>query len=171
VNGMSEEPLINIVARGVAETLTALREERADETVAGYALLTDDALTTLSCAAITHEGLLRGHEQDLLFSPTDWPQLFDSSALDAADRALRDAAGITELRAHVDTAFATLVQALADARARGWFAADVFLSVASTDPSPYLDSLETASVARLNEPTIVEARNRFLEKWASRGPR
>jgi hypothetical protein len=64
----------------------------------------------------------------------------------------------TDPRVYVQQEFATLVQALAESRTEGLFSSEVFLSVLSTDPSPYLEGLEKSSVECLNQVELVEAR-------------
>lgn len=168
---MTEEDLdrqfIDGVKLAIRRTVAALKTEVPAETLAGYALLTDDALETLSYLAVTEEALRTNSDPDLLFVPTDWPYESGSDAFDAADAQLRQRASVAaELRQHVDRSFGILVKALAESKAEGVFDPSVFISVLSTDPSKYLLTLWDSAVRRLNEPNVVEARERFLEKWS-----
>ena len=157
--------LLKNVKNAVRKTIIAVQTHRPHEILAGYALLTDDGLTNLAYTAITQEALASGQADDLLFSPTDWPYDYEVSSFSAASEFLRAAADDDDSRERVQTAFTTLEQAIAESQAEGLFRPDVFLSVLSTDPSPYLEALEKGSVERLNSPKIVAARERFLQRW------
>jgi hypothetical protein len=159
-----EGELLQAVKGAVRQTVAAIGARRPGDSLAGYALLTDDSLTTLTYTAVTKEALTLSGADDLLFSPTDWPW-DESSSFEPASQRLRATGAASDSPEHVNAAFATLVQALADLQAEGIFSREVFLSVLSTDPSPHLEALERASVERLNHPDLVEARERFLEKW------
>jgi len=162
---MLQEELLASVKKAIRRTAARLQADHPGEALAGYALITDDGLETLSCTAVTEEVLAVSPEPDLLFCPTDWPYEPEPAAFESASQQLRTQGTGADLRSHVDGAFATLVQALAEIRAEGLFPPEVFLSVLSTDPSAYLESLEGSSVQRLNGPRLVEDRERFLEKW------
>jgi hypothetical protein len=158
--------LLQSVKSAVRRTVAAIQVQRPEESLAGYALLTDDSLTTLTYMAVTKEALVLGGGDDLLFSPTDWPIEYESASFDVANQQLRAMEAGGDTQTHVPLAYASLVQALAEARAEGLFSPEVFLSVLSTDPGPQLERLERSSVERLNRMDLVEARSRFLEKWA-----
>jgi hypothetical protein len=163
----ANEELLQGVKSAVRQVVAALRDQHPRESLAGYALLTDDDLGSLTNMAITREALLAsGGGDDLLFSPTDWPYDHESASLESTSRRLREMGAASEHEQHVEVAFASMVQALAELRADGLFSPEVFLSVLSTDPGPFLEALEKASVERLNRMDLVEARERFLERWA-----
>lgn len=162
----ANEELSESVKRAVRQTVTAIRARHPQERLAGYALLTDDDLTTLTCMAITVEALAAsGAGEALLFSPTDWPDEDEASSFSETRLRLR-ALAATDSRNHEQVAFASFVRALSDAKAEGLFSPEVFLSVLSTDPSIRLEALEKSSIERLNQPELVEARERFLHKWS-----
>ncbi len=162
----TKEELLQSVKDAVRATLAALGGQRPGEKLAGYALLTDDSLATLTYMAITERAVASGGGDDLLFSPTDWPYDYEAGAFESASAQLAASEAASESDERVDDAFALLVQALADLRGEEIFPPTAFLSVLSTDPSPHLEALESASVERLNQPDLVEARKRFLERWA-----
>jgi hypothetical protein len=162
----ANEDLLQRVKGAVRRTVAAIRERHPQESPAGYALLTDDDLATLTYMAVTREALASGGGDDLLFSPTDWPYEYESASFNSPSEQLRAMSAAGEYGEHVEHAFDTLVQALAEIRAEGLFLPEVFLSVLSTDPSPHLEALEKSSVERLNRMDLVEARERFLERWA-----
>jgi hypothetical protein len=162
----TDEELLQAVKTAVRKTVAAVLRHHPKETLAGYALLTDDDLVTLTYMAVTSEAIPSAARDDFFFSPTDWPYEYEFESFDSATERLRQLSDARELSAHVELAFATVVQALAELRAEGVFAPEVFLSALSTDPSPQLLAMESASVERLNPAAIVEARNRFLARWA-----
>lgn len=161
----ANEQLLEATKNAVRRTLTMLQTQHPQESLAGYALLTDDNLTTLSSMAITKEALAAGSE-DLLFSPTDWPYESESTSFDSAREKLMQLGMTGDARSDVELAFGTLVQALAETRAEGVVGSEAFFTALSTDPSPQLEALENASVRRLNETSIVQAHERFLARWA-----
>jgi hypothetical protein len=163
MNDTSE--LVKQTKDAIRRTAAALRSEYPRESLAGYALLTDDAVETLSYLAISKEALAANPQEDLLFSPTDWPYEPESTAFDVAAQQLRVRSSQTDLRAHVDESFAALVQALAESKKEGVFPEGVFLSVLSTDPSPHLEALEKAAIQLLNDASLADERERFIEKW------
>jgi hypothetical protein len=59
--------LLQTVKSAVRRTVAAVGAERPQETLAGYALLTDDALTTPTYTAVTKEALALSGDGDLLF--------------------------------------------------------------------------------------------------------
>ena len=159
--------LIDLVKEAVRRTVAVMRKLHPDESLVGYALCTDDGLETLLCMVVTDTAIASSTDPDLLYTPTDWPYEPEPTVLDRANEYLRTlGAAASGLRAHVDEAFASLVVALAELRAEGLFEPSVFLSALSTDPSDYLETLETESVATLNAPDIVTGRDQFLLKWA-----
>jgi hypothetical protein len=166
--GTSKEgrDFINGVKAAVRRTCAAMRAARSSESLAGYALATDDDLATLSHFAITKESLASSKDPDLLFVPTDWPEAPEPQSFDKLDRQLRARATATaDFHAHVDDSFRLLVDALAEAKQEGVFQDGVFLSVLSTDPGPHLEELENFSVRRLNTATLVQDRDAFLARW------
>jgi hypothetical protein len=164
----SSDALLAAVKEGIRDTVSALRKAHPRATLAGYALLTDDGLSTLVYRAVTAEALEASSDADLLFSPTDWPYDPMCSAFDAAGELLRARATQTAtLRDHVDAAFEVLVEALAQSKTDHVLGPDVFLSALSTDPSDHLEVLEASSISRLNDAAITRRREDFLTKWAS----
>jgi hypothetical protein len=160
------EDLLQSTKAAVRRTLAVVRVQQPKESLVGYALLTDDDLVTLTYMAITKEALASDAGDDLLFTPTDWPYEYDSDAFDTPNEHLQ-AMYESKSPEHVDVAFDTLVQALAELRVEGLFSPEIFLSVLSTDPGPYLQALEDASLERLNDVNMVERRARFLERWTT----
>jgi hypothetical protein len=139
-------------------------EELSPTTLAGYSLRTDDDVGSVFGMAVTEEEVAEANEEDLLFTPSEWPHELHGDLFNEISRALFRRA--PERREHVRESFETLVEALSQLRTDGLFAQSVFLSAGSTDPGPYLDALEAGSVRRLNDQSLVDARERFLAKWA-----
>lgn len=160
----SDFQFVRTIKQEIWTTLSALEER--NEQLAGYALLTDDDLETLGYAALSTDMLRSSSDEDLLFQPTDWPFQGEPDAFDGAyAELLARARSAVDFRAHVDTSFAILVRALAEAKAEGLFDAKVFLSVLSTDPSEHLLALENSAISQPNESAILQNRQRFLDKW------
>lgn len=157
--------LLAATVDAIERSLDAIRLVSGDE-LAGYALCTDDALGAVFPMAVTVRQLAEAGAADLLFSPTDWPIGAGADAFAAASRLLLAHQDESPLRDHVDKSFDVLVQALLHARRTSRFDESVFLSVLSTDPSDYLESLEARSVQTLNPEYQVAARQAFLQKWS-----
>jgi hypothetical protein len=156
----------------VRTSCAAIKTAHPGESLAGYALGTDDGLETLSYFAVTRESLApTSTDPDLLFAPTDWPEVPEPQVFDEVERQLRSrAATARDFQTHVNHTFRLLVFALAEAKREGIFQDDVFLSVLSTDPSAHLEELENDSVRRLNTAVLVEARDAFLARWHHEDP-
>jgi hypothetical protein len=167
----TDKELLASVVDAIRRTTRALHGEHPDDTLVGYALLTDDALSTLLYGAITKKALETSPDPDLLFCPNDWPYEPECSAFDDADAMLREwyqdysGSNPANLKEHVDRSFGILVDALAQARVDGVLGNEVFASVLSTDPSKYLEKLATAGIQRLNPDELVRKHDEFMKKW------
>jgi hypothetical protein len=154
--------------KAIRASLVTLRAERPSESLAGFVLVTDDDLVTVVGMAITQEELASSGDADRLFCPPDWPLEPQSDAFNELSKVLWNAKPEDDDAAyekHVDASFSLLVDALVAIRDEGLFSPAVYLSVLSSDPGPHLEELETAALPRLNEPDLLEARQRFLKKW------
>jgi hypothetical protein len=157
---------IDAVKVAVHSSCAAIRAAHPGESLAGFALATDDGLETLSDFFVTREGLAASANTDFLFAPTDWPEGLDPDPFDALSEQLRSWSDVaTDFHAHVNDSFAVLVEALAETKREGLFEDHVFLSVLSTDPSRHLRGLERSSVRLLNVASIVKDREAFLARW------
>lgn len=164
---MDTTAFIDALKKAIRNSLESLRTERPAETLAGFVLVTDDDLVTVVGMAITQEELASSTDPDRLFCPTDWPLEPEAEAFNALSRVLWDASPDEDsFVAHRDASFALLVDALAAVRDEGSFSSAVYLSVLSSDPGPDLEVLEAEALVRLNEPRLLEQRERFLKKWA-----
>jgi hypothetical protein len=158
------------VKAAVRRSCAAMRAAHPSESLAGYALATDDDLVTLLDYAITKENLASSTDPDLLFAPTDWVESPDPEAFDELSRELASRGDTaTDFHAHVDGSFRLLVDALDELKREGRFRDDVYLTVLSTDPSAHLLQLESVAVRRLNTATLVQSRDAFLARWSSQG--
>ena len=139
---------------------------RPTDRLAGFALCTDDDLSSLNCLLVGDQDLVAVTGPDLMYMPAEWPFSPKAKTLRFASRALfQRSESTTDFEAHVDDSFATLVAALQRARASGEIATDVFLVVLSTDPSDYLLELQTRAIERLNGPEVADGWRAFLARW------
>lgn len=155
--------LVRLVEAGVEQTARALANEHASKPLIGYALLTDDEVSTLAHAACMAEHAPSG-VGDIRFQPVEWSLSAGNEPLEPAYELLVRRAQLDGEDGHhtqSDRAFECLIEALARARARGVFAGNVFLSVLSTDPHPEMERLEHAGILRLNSPAVVCEWRRF----------
>jgi len=165
---IGDRQLIEIIKQAIRRTIAVGREEHPHESLAGFALLTNDGLETLSSLSVTSEVLRASSNPDLLFVATDWPYEGDPDAFDAASAELRRrAAAATDFGQHVDQSFELLVKALAEVKAERLFGSQVFLSALSTDPSADLVKLWDSAVQRLNDGALIVEQRKFLERWKS----
>lgn len=139
----------------IRKSLDSLASAHPGESVCGYALLTDDDLQCLDYHAITMERLEKGGSE-LRFQITDWPYADGSDAFDQPRELMVENAEKSQERykMHVDACFGALVVAMKELRDSHVFHENVFLTVASTDPSDYLERLEHAAVQNLNSDSI-----------------
>ena len=158
--------LLESVKVAIRQAVAAWHPRSPDQAIAGFALLTDDTLSTLSSLAITEGELRSTSVPDLLFCPTDWTLELSPDAFDKPRKELRRQADASpDLRRHVDSSFQILERALAESRTEGAFGPRVFLSALSTDPSEHLEELENSSIRKLNDPQIVKEHQAFLDRW------
>lgn len=158
---MDDSSFTDLVALACERHLAALAQHRAGETLAGYALCTDDDVSTLYGVAVTREYLPSAPYPEARYMPVEWPyghrtSLFDESqlAIEARYTAASDAGA---LGPHIEATFACLVEALRRARAQKLVGDEVLLVVTSTDPGPELEALATRGVRALNAPEQYEA--------------
>jgi hypothetical protein len=157
---------IECVKGAVRRSIATLNRNHPGETLAGYALLTDDELSTLLYSSVTREALRSSSDPDLLFTPTDWPYEDEPDAFRSLSAELKKrSTESSDFLAHVSGAFSDLEQALAELRGENAFGSDVYLSVISTDPNEYTLERAEAAIVKLNSPEIARARQEFLEKW------
>lgn len=158
---MDDPSFTDLVALACEKHLAALAQQRAGETLAGYALCTDDDLSTLYGVAVTREYLPSAPYPEARYVPVEWPyghrtSLFDEAQLVIEGRytAASDGGALT---AHIEGTFACLVEALRRARAQKLVGDEVLLVVTSTDPGPELAALATRGARALNAPELYEA--------------
>jgi hypothetical protein len=143
----------------VRPSFEALRASHASERLLGYALCTDDSLTTLSAVACTAESLAKSRAPAARWLPVEWSYA-DSGERFAFVRELLEASyrarGSTGFDAHVERAFAVCVESLGELRARRSIDDDVLLVAVSTDPDPLFLEWAVAGAATLNSPEVAE---------------
>ena len=143
----------------VVASFEALRASHSGERLLGYALCTDDSVTTLSAVACTAESLAESRAPDARWLPVEW-SCWDSGEGFAFARGLLDASyrarGSEGFDAHVERAFDVCVESLGELRARRRVEDDVLLVAISTDPGPPLSEWAVAGAAKLNSPELAE---------------
>lgn len=161
---MTRSQFRDLLAGSVRETVARLMQSSGG--IAGYALLTDDDVSTLFYAALTRSIAETTNDQDLLFSPTEWPQAAEETNFDVLSKAIGTLPMASESASKAESAFRLLVSVLAECRVEGIFDRDVFLSVLSTDPGPEAEALEEESIRQLNSLEIVTEWERFVARWS-----
>jgi hypothetical protein len=151
---MTQVHLAGLMEFAIRLSLAEFAANQPTETLAAYAICTDDELSTLFWVATTNEHILTVEEVVFRYSAVEWPYGYGSSAFDAPRLELvrLHAAALESglFQAHVADSFHTLVEALQRARRSGEFGEDILLYVASTDPSEHLEALEGRGVEYLN---------------------
>ncbi len=168
MENLTDRVFVEALKTAVRATVRAVCQKHPDAQLAGYALCTDDELSTLSYLAVTDEYLRVESDPDLQFTPTDWPYDPEQERFDDLSNVLQSRSEAAEEDAsysYETKAFDELVRALAETRAENIFGPDVFLAVLSTDPCDHTEALADAAVATLNEPHIVEQWSAFCVKW------
>jgi len=158
-----DERFISMVLDAVRSTVAAIRDAHPSETLSGYALCTDDSLSTLSHIACTHEFIdaHRAAFPDVDVIAVAWEYAEGSDAFDGARALLTEkyaaVAGNEELfERHVSEVFGALLIVLRRARDEGLFQDDVLVYATSTDPGPALEELALNGVIALNTPSWIE---------------
>jgi len=154
---MSDLELKNAIKRAVLGSLSVMERAHPSDKIIGYALCTDDGLSTVFHAANTPQALARAsNPSETQFVPVDWPydegaELFDDANQILVD-GLKQATMPESFEQHVDSSFAQIVAALRELREEGIFGPDVFLWVTSTDPGDRLRTLARDAARVLNSP-------------------
>src|SRR5690349_8831527 len=118
-NMNSDQEILSALRAAILVALQDLQQASPRAKVDGFALITDDDVSTLSGFAITADELTASADSNLLFSPTDWPREFVGE-FDAADQLLRARPWPgPRTRKFVDSAFALLSDALFEAKQSG----------------------------------------------------
>lgn len=159
------DPVPAALTSALHAALSAFRAACSDDDLAGLALCTDDGLSTLFVVAVSSADLRTSDDPDLLYCPMEWSREPASADFIEVGVELRRRNGLApDLRMHVDTSFAQLVDALAGLRTEGRVAPEVFLLALSTDPDDHLEALADRAIRRLNPP-LVAGWDAFLAKW------
>lgn len=158
---MDDPGFTDMVSLACQRHLESLCAQRPLETLAGYALCTDDDLSTLYGVAVTHEFARAAPDPVVRYIAVEWPyghrtSLFDEAQLQIEQRYV-DASSGGAIAPHVERTFACLVQALRRLRERALVRDDVLLLVASSDPGPALEALAARGARALNAPLLFDA--------------
>jgi hypothetical protein len=149
----------------VLASFEAMRAAHASEHLLGYALCTDDSLTTLSASGCTGESLARSRAPAARWLPAEWSHI-DSGEGFAFVRDLLEASyqarGREGFDAHIERAFAVCIESLGELRTRRRVGEDVLLVVVSTDPGPPFVEWAIAGATTLNTPELAEGFRRAV---------
>lgn len=154
---MADESLIVEVKLAIRESVNVLCLALGAPEISGYALLTDDNLSTLGCSVVTKDYLEEVGGLRECIEPVDWPHFPKSAAMDSLGRKLGELSAQTSPEQNVSFVggvFNDLVKALMESRDDGLFTREAFLTVLSTDPSEYLEILERGAVKVLNSEDV-----------------
>lgn len=151
---IADESFATIVEHAIRRSLADFHEQHADETLAGYAICTDDCLMTIFWVASTREHMNAVTDDCLRYSAVEWPYGYQSDAFDEAQlelaRRYDASSGGAEFSKHVIGSFWAIVEALNRVRSSGELGQDVLVYALSTDPSEFLELLERRGVEYLN---------------------
>jgi hypothetical protein len=140
--------LVRVVSRACEAIAAGIRADACEDPVVGFALQTDDNVSTIF-GAIVRSSFVEQEGEESLYIAVDWPVEDFPGA-----RLLEDCSGLAAVLSRTikdsETAFRSLVDALL--MVRGDFPRDIFLGVMSTDPSDQVEEWELEGVARLNSP-------------------
>ncbi len=153
-----------------SSTATAVRQAKAEidrrsgnSPLFGFALCTDDDVSTLYHVACTTGWVDENKEgyPDIGYIYVDWAESGDDAPFDRISTTLarlyeQDHGSDAAWASARDRRFEALVLALADCRQAGAFDDGTLLCVGSTDPSDHLEALAMNAVDRLNAPEIAD---------------
>ncbi|RNF84990.1 DUF4303 domain-containing protein [Montanilutibacter psychrotolerans] len=149
----------------IVRTLGIARQRHPDDRIAGYALVTDDAVATISYVFCL-QSQLAGDDDPLRFDAGSW-QLggeagsFASTWQWLAIRKAGERQG--DRRQNWDRSFDALVQALHEVKAAGLVDDRVFLSVHNHEACAHMQWKEHDAIARLNAPHLLQCHPRFVD--------
>jgi len=158
IDSLSDNALMQI---SKAEIGNLIRDKGGDN-LAGFALCTDDDLTTLFAAMASKEWMNDLQNEDLYFWPPDWPTTGFADSLGETAKCLRARRLGESGTGVIDRSFECLVAVLQQLRAEGVLGNRVGIQITSTDPSEHLEQLASAAVRRLNS---AEFYSRWKRVW------
>ena len=171
------EKLKSLLVSAIKKTKKELDDKYGADKLFGYALCTDDAVTTLYHIACTKSWVedRKPKYEEIGYISVEWEQSGDDSHFDAAyDEILRN----YESGGHEDDSFEKLrdqrfesfVQALKQCREENTFDEETHLSAGGTDPSDHLELLEMRGIDRINPKALADllAKGLCLVKYRSK---
>ena len=157
------DELRRLTADAVRQAQAELARQFGADRLHGFALCTDDDVSTLFHTACTRSWV---EEREPKYEGigciyVEWEQtasdtLFESASELVAGLANAEQADEEAWAAARDRRFAALVRGLQDCRDAGLFDADALLCCGSTDPSEHLEALAMQAVDRLNQPAAAD---------------
>lgn len=150
---------VETIKDALRRVLPLLSRSHPGERISGFALCTDDSLSTLFHVASTREFVARSRAPFVEFVPVEWKYADGAEHLEEANKILESRYRATtkeSFPAHVDQSFREMAAALQELKAEGLFDETVFLTVCSTDPGPELEEMETSVVTLLNSKEVAD---------------
>jgi hypothetical protein len=150
----------------ILESLRCMRSAHEGEDIDGYALCTDDDLSSFFPMAASTEFRRDLRNDEARFVPVDWTFDEGGHAFEGVTALLRtnsSSAGAEGFQAHVETSFESSIRVLEELRKEGHFSGTSFLWVTSTDPGPVLQRLGREAAARLNSRAEFDAWSAVME--------
>lgn len=154
---MSKAGWTERLVEAIEASVAAVAAAHQGESISGYALLTDDELSTLSHLACTEEYLLRhSGPPETRWIAVNWPYSEGHERFRATGEELRqwhlqvEEASDDEFNDHVRGSFEGITRALEQARARGILPSGALVLACSTDPGPSLRRLAVGAARALN---------------------
>ena len=159
----SIDDLRKMAAAAVRLRATELRGTAETANLFGFALCTDDDVSTLYHVACTREWVREKEKRyaDVEFIYVEWPlsehdQIFGPISEQLAALAKLPHENAASWAAARDQRFQALVLALGEGRASGVFESATLLCVGSTDPSGHLAALTMTAVDTLNSKPVAD---------------
>jgi hypothetical protein len=172
-----DEKLKSLLVSAIKKTKKELNEKYGEDKLFGYALCTDDAVTTIYHIACTNAWVKdrKSKFEEIGYISVEWEQSGDASHFDSVyDEILKN----YERGGHEDDSFAkyrdqrfeSFVQALKQCREENIFDSETHLSAGGTDPSAHLEFLEMRGIDRINKKYLADllANGLCLEKYRYR---
>ncbi len=155
------------VYKSIEKSKRRFDEEFPNEKLRGFALCTDDDVSSLFNVACTESWILKNSKEcaNIGYICTEWEQSVESELFDNCNEMISNNYNLVHTSNEAwsierDKRFDALVRALKKARKDGLFDNETLLLVSSNDASDYMEELNLKAVKILNGKDIV---SKYLE--------